>query len=210
MATPSDDTGDERPERSFTEALVEQTRADGIDLVGPGGLLAGLTTQALEAGLAVEMDEHLGYAKHPVVGRNHGNSRNGARSKTVLTEVGPVDIEVPRDRDGSLDPQTVHNGLDGVDSMVTSLTAKELTTGEVEAHVAEVYATTISQETISKITDRVLGELAEWQTRPLDRATFAPCAAENPRDPHRRQDQCSPTPPRLENSRRYDSKPAER
>jgi putative transposase len=80
---------------------VEQARADGVDLVGPGGLLAGLTKQVLEAGLEVEMDEHLGYAKHAVEGRNRGNSRNGTRSKTVLTEIGPVEIEVPRDRDAS-------------------------------------------------------------------------------------------------------------
>jgi len=176
VATPSDDSIDDgRPDRSLAEQLVEQARADGIDLVGPGGLLAGLTKQVLEAGLEVEMDEHLGYSKPAAEGRNHGNSRNGTRSKTVLTEIGPVDIEVPRDRDSSVDPETVRKGqrrLGGVDSMVISLTAKGLTTGEVEAHLAEVYSTTISRETISKITDRVLGELAEWQTRPLDRGRF--------------------------------------
>ena len=175
VATPSDEAGEGRPERSIAEQLVEQARTDGIDLVGPGGLLAGLTKQVLEAGLEVEMEEHLGYAKHAVEGRNLANSRNGGRSKRVITEIGPVDIEVPRDRDSSFDPQTVRKGqrrLDGVDSMVISLTAKGLTTGEVEAHLAEVYSTTISRETISKITDRVLGELAEWQTRPLDRGRF--------------------------------------
>jgi len=97
VPTPPDDRGDDRPDRSLVEQLVEQARADGVDLVGPGGLLAGLTKQVLEAGLEVEMDEHLGYAKHAVEGRNQGNSRNGSRSKTVLTEIGPVDIEVPRE-----------------------------------------------------------------------------------------------------------------
>jgi putative transposase len=172
VAKPPHDDEQQRPDQSLAEQLVEQARADGVDLVGPGGLLAGLTKQVLEAGLEVEMDEHLGYAKHAVDGRNGGNSRNGTRSKTVLTEIGPVEVEVPRDRDSSFEPQTVRKGqrrLDGVDSMVISLTAKGLTTGEVEAHLAEVYSTTISRETISKITDRVLGELAEWQTRPLDR-----------------------------------------
>jgi putative transposase len=113
-----------------------------------------------------------GYPKHAVQGRNLDNSRNGTRSKRVLTEIGPVDIDVPRDRESSFDPKTVRKDqrrLGGLDSMVISLTAKGLTTGEVEAHLAEVYSTTISRETISKITDRVLGELAEWQTRPLDR-----------------------------------------
>ena len=118
-------------------------------MVGPGGLLAGLTKQVLEAGLEVEVEEHLGYEKHAAEGRNLGNSRNGTRSKTVLTEIGPVEVDVPRDRDSSFDPQTVRKGqrrLDGVDSMVISLTAKGLTTGEVEAHLAEVYSTTISRE----------------------------------------------------------------
>src|SRR5947207_9992511 len=108
VVEPLDEQG--RPERSLAEQLVDRARADGVGLVGPGGLLAGLTKQVLEAGLEVEMDEHLGYAKHAVEGRNHGNSRNGSRTKTVLTEIGPVDIDVPRDRDSSFDPQTVRKG----------------------------------------------------------------------------------------------------
>ena len=117
------------------------------------------------------MDEHLGYEKH-ARGRDGGNSRNGTRSKTVITEVGPVDIDVPRDRDGTFEPKTVkkrQRRLHGVDSMVISLTAKGLTTGEVQAHLAEVYGTDVSRETISKITDPVLEELADWLNRPLDR-----------------------------------------
>ena len=172
VVTPPDETNAQRPDRSLAEQLVERARADGRSLVGPGGLLADLTKQVLETGLEVEMEEHVGYAKHAAEGRNHGNSRNGTRSKTVITEIGPVEIDVPRDRDGTFEPLTVRKGqrrLDGVDSMVISLTAKGLTTGEVEAHLAEVYSTDISRETISKITDRVLGEMAEWQTRPLDR-----------------------------------------
>src|SRR3954471_3319815 len=95
VVTPPLEDDEGRSERSLAEQLVERARADGVDLVGPGGLLAGLTKQVLEAGLEVEMDEHLGYAKHAVEGRNHGNSRNGSRTKTVLTEIGPVDIDVP-------------------------------------------------------------------------------------------------------------------
>lgn len=172
VATLPDDTSEERPGRSLAERLIDEARADGKSLVGPGGLLSELTKQVLETGLEVEMEEHLGYAKHAAEGRNHGNSRNGTRSKTVITEIGPIELEVPRDRDGSFEPATVRKNqrrLDGVDSMVISLTAKGLTTGEVEAHLAEVYSTNISRETISKITDRVLGELADWQNRPLDR-----------------------------------------
>jgi len=157
---------------AIAEQLVDQARNDGVDLVGPDGLLGQLTKQVLEAGLEVEMDEHLGYEKHAHEGRDGANSRNGTRSKTVITEVGPVEIDAPRDRDGSFEPATVkkrQRRLNGVDSMVISLTAKGLTTGEVEAHLAETYGTDISRETISKITDAVLEDIGMWQNRPLDR-----------------------------------------
>jgi len=157
---------------AIAERLVEQARTDGVDLVGPEGLLGKLTKQVLEAGLEVEMEEHLGYDKHNPEGRNGGNSRNGTRSKEVITEIGPVEIDTPRDRDGTFDPKTVkkrQRRLGGVDSMVISLTAKGLTTGEVQAHLAETYGTDVSRETISKITDRVLDDLADWANRPLDR-----------------------------------------
>jgi putative transposase len=75
--------------------LVEQARAEGVDLVGPGGLLAGLTKTVLETALESEMSEHLGYDKHDPAGRNGGNSRNGTRTKTVLTEIGPVPSRYP-------------------------------------------------------------------------------------------------------------------
>ena len=174
VATPptNNNEDDGRLDQSVAEELVAKARAEGVDLVGPGGLLGDLTKQILETGLEVEMDEHLGYAKHDAAGRDGGNSRNGTRSKTVITEVGPVDIAVPRDRDSSFEPATVkkrQRRLNGVDSMVISLTAKGLTTGEVQAHLAETYGTDVSRETISKITDRVLDDLADWQNRPLDR-----------------------------------------
>jgi transposase-like protein len=158
---------------SIAEQLVEQARADGVDLVGPNGLLGQLTKKILEAGLEVEMDEHLGYPKHDPAGREAGsNSRNGTRSKTVTTEVGPVQIDVPRDRDGSFEPKTVRKRqrrLHGVDSMVISLCSKGLTTGEIQAHLAETYGTEVSRETISKITDAVVEEMTDWLHRPLDR-----------------------------------------
>ncbi|MCP4319869.1 MAG: IS256 family transposase [Hyphomicrobiales bacterium] len=159
-------------EKQLAEELVERARNDGVELVGPGGLLSGLTKNVLEAGLEAEMSEHLGYDKHDPAGRNKANSRNGTRAKKLLTDVGPVDIEVPRDRDGSFEPVLVkkrQRRLTGVDEMVISLTAKGLTTGEVAAHMAEVYGTDVSRDTISRITDRVIGEMSEWQNRPLDR-----------------------------------------
>jgi putative transposase len=84
-------------DRQFAEELVERARNEGVDLVGPGGLLSGLTKNVLVAGLEAEMSEHLGYEIHAPTGKNTGNSRNGTRSKKVLTDVGPVEIEVPRD-----------------------------------------------------------------------------------------------------------------
>ena len=172
VTPPSNDDDDGRLDQSVAEELVARARADGVDLVGPGGLLGDLTKQILETGLEVEMDEHLGYTKHDAAGRDGGNSRNGARSKTVITEVGPVEVDVPRDRDSSFEPAIVkkrQRRLHGVDAMVISLTAKGLTTGEVQAHLVETYGTDVSRETISKITDLVLDDLAEWQNRPLDR-----------------------------------------
>jgi transposase-like protein len=114
-------------------------------------MLAEVTRRVLETGLQVEMSEHLGYDKHAVEGRNGGNSRNGTRSTTVLTDIGPVDIDVPRDRDGGFAPQTVkkrRRRLGGVDAMVISLCATGLTTGEISAHLAEVYGADVSRETI--------------------------------------------------------------
>jgi len=151
--------------------LAGQARTQGVSLVGEGGLLQQLTKRVLEAALEGEMDSHLGYGKHERDGRVDGNARNGRRSKTFVTEAGPVQLDVPRDRDGSFAPQIVRKRqrrLSGVDNLVVSLTAKGLTTGEVAAHLAEVYGTSVSKETISTITDRVLDGMSEWQNRPLD------------------------------------------
>jgi transposase-like protein len=151
--------------------LAAQARAQGVSLLGRDGLLQQLTKRFLEASLDAEMDEHLGYGRHELAGRNGGNSRNGKRSKTLLTEVGPVPIEVPRDRDGSFTPAIVakrQRRFGGIDDLVISLTAKGLTTGEVAAHLGEVYGAEVSKDHISTITDRVLDTLGEWQNRPLD------------------------------------------
>ena len=158
-------------DQELAQQLVDRAKAEGVKLTGPGGLLGDLTKRVLEAGLEGEMDGHLGYAKHTVEGRDGGNSRNGTRTKTVITDVGPVDIDVPRDRDGTFEPVIVRKHqrrLGGVDDMVLSLSAKGLTTGEISAHLAEVYGASVSKDTVSAITDRVLGEITDWQSRPLD------------------------------------------
>ena len=126
-------------QQRLAEELVEQARAEGVELVGQGGRLTRLTKSVLETALEAEMTQHLGYDKHDPMGRNGGNSRNGTRTKTVVTEIGPVDIEVPRDREGSFEPAIVRKRqrrLTGVDDIVLSLTARGLTTGEIAAHFA--------------------------------------------------------------------------
>ena len=162
-------------QQQLARELVEKARAEGVELVGPGGLLAGLTKTVLETALDAEMTEHLGYDRHDPAGRDGGNSRNGTRSKTVLTEIGPVQIEVPRDRDSTFDPVIVRKRqrrLDGIDQIVLSLTARGLTTGEIAAHFEEVYGAKVSKDTISRITDKVIEEMTEWRNRPLDRTWF--------------------------------------
>jgi putative transposase len=162
-------------EEELARQLAERARAEGLSLTGPGGLLGRLTKVVLESALEGEMDAHLGYARHDRAGDGSGNSRNGHRDKTVLTGAGPVQVSVPRDRDGSFGPVIVakrQRRLGGIDDIVVSLVAKGLTTGEVQAHLAEIYGAQVSRETISTITDRVLDGLAEWQSRPLDPAWF--------------------------------------
>jgi putative transposase len=152
-------------------SLVDRARDGGLRLTGEGGLLQQLTKRVLESALDGEITDHLGYEAHEAAGRGSGNSRNGTRSKTVLTDVGPVQLDVPRDRDGSFTPQIVRKRqrrLSGVDEMVISLAAKGLTTGEISAHLAEVYGAQVSKATISTITDKVIDGMLEWQNRPLD------------------------------------------
>jgi transposase-like protein len=122
------------------------------------------------------MTEHLRYEKHDPAGAGMGNIRNGTRSNTVLTEnTGQVEIDVPRDRAGTFEPQIVkkrQRRLNGVDEVVLSLYSKGLTTGEISAHFAEIYGASVSKETISRITDKVLEEMNDWVARPLE-STYA-------------------------------------
>jgi putative transposase len=159
-------------EQLAAEEMVRRAREQGLSLTGPDGLLKQLTKTVLETALNQELTGHLGHEKHgqPVAGS--GNVRNGTRPKTVLTEsTGQVQVEVPRDRDGTFEPQIVRKRqrrLAGVDEIVLSLYAKGLTTGEISAHFAEIYGAAVSRETISRITDKVIEEMQSWQARPLD------------------------------------------
>ena len=165
------ETGLDGLDEQLVEQLVSRARAGGLKLTGEGGVLQQLTKRLLESALDGEITDHLGYDKHDPAGRGTGNSRNGTRSKTVLTDIGPVRVDVPRDRDASFEPKIVakrQKRLTGVDEMVISLAAKGLTTGEIAAHLAEVYGAEVSRQTISTITDKVIEGMVEWQNRPLD------------------------------------------
>ena len=176
-ATQNDQTGRKKRAEPSAEAkaaaeLVRAAKEQGLSLTGPDGLLRQLTKTVLETALNEEMTEHLGYEKHESAGVESGNVRNGTRPKTVLTDsTGPVQIDVPRDRAGTFEPQIVRKRqrrLSGVDEVVLSLYAKGLTTGEISAHFAEIYGASVSKETISRITDKVIEEMTDWSHRPLD------------------------------------------
>jgi len=158
-------------EEQLVRQLVGHARAEGLKLTGEGGLLARLTKVVVESALEGEMDDHLGYGKHDPAGRNGENSRNGTRSKTLVTEAGPVEITVPRDRESSFEPKIVakrQRRAAGIDDLVVSLSAKGLTHGEISAHLAEIYGAEVSKQTITTITDRVVEGMGSWQNRPLD------------------------------------------
>jgi putative transposase len=154
------------------QGLLDKARADGLSLAGPDGLLSRITKTVLESALTAELDEHLGYERGDPAGRGAGNQRNGRSQKTVHTDVGSVRIDVPRDRNGEFEPQIVPKHVrrvEGFDESITSLYAKGLTTGEIQEHLSEIYGVDVSRELISKITDKVVEEMNEWQSRPLER-----------------------------------------
>jgi putative transposase len=161
------------PEQAAAAAMVAEAKARGLELTGPNGLLKLFTKNVLETALNEEMTEHIGHEKNQVdEGRESTNVRNGSRGKTVVSDAaGEVRIDVPRDREGTFEPQIVkkrQRRLTEVDEIVLSLYAKGLTTGEISAHFAEIYGASISKETVSRITDKVVAEMTEWSTRPLD------------------------------------------
>src|SRR6201982_3989613 len=151
--------------------LLGKAQAEGVELLGPDGLLSQVTKAVLERALAEELTGHLGYDKNDPAGRGSGNSRNGATPKTVLTDAGAVDLAVPRDRNGTFEPQIVRKGqtrLKGFNDRIIALYARGMTTRDIRAHLREMYDVEVSADLISRVTDAVAEELAEWQSRPLD------------------------------------------
>ena len=155
----------------LADQLLGKAQAEGAGLLGPDGLLSQVTKAVLERALAEEMTGHLGYDKHDPAGRGSGNNRNGTTGKTVLTDIGAVDLAVPRDRNGTFEPQIVRKGqtrLEGFNDRIIALYARGMSTRDIRAHLREMYEVDVSPALISRVTDAMLEELAEWQSRPLE------------------------------------------
>jgi transposase-like protein len=159
-------------DEQLADELLGRAQSEGVELLGPDGLLSQVTKAVLERALGEEMTEHLGYEKHDPAGRGSGNSRNGTTGKRLRTEIGGIDLDVPRDRNGSFEPRIVRKGqtrLDGFNERIIALYARGLSTRDIRAHLREMYDVEVSADLISRVTDAVLEELQEWQSRPLDR-----------------------------------------
>ncbi|WP_425248690.1 IS256 family transposase [Auritidibacter ignavus] len=157
------------------DELFARIDAGEIELTGNGGVIPELIKEALERGLQAEMTSHLGYGpgdrEAKAVTDRLVNARNGSYSKTVASEVGDIELTVPRDRDGSFTPRLVPKGsrrLGGLDEMIISLYAGGMTIRDIQHHLAVTIGTELSYETIANITDAVLEAVVEWQNRPLE------------------------------------------
>lgn len=160
-----------RREELLAQLIEECGVKDAEELFGKNGLLKELTKGVLEKALANELTHHLGYEKHAVDGRNTGNSRNGTSRKTVKSEFGDIRVNVPRDRNGDFEPKIIgkhQTRLGGLDERVISMYARGMTTRDIAAHLRELYGIEVSAEFISQVTNTVLQEATEWQSRPLD------------------------------------------
>jgi hypothetical protein len=162
---------------ALTLLAQDRVRGGGLRLVGEDGLLPAITQHLMQAALEAELEEHLAAEAECGGGRGSrsgGNGRNGYRTKKVMSEVGPITLQIPRDRLGTFRPRILPKGArrtGALDEMVLSLTARGMTSEEIVAHLEEVYGMKTSKETISTITDKALDSMNEWRTRPLKRST---------------------------------------
>src|SRR5688572_17726195 len=148
---------------------------EGLDpeqVTGPGGLLMQLAGRVIETALGAELSEHLGYPPGQAPPGGAGNVRNGSTPKTLKTELGEVAVRTPRDRQGSFDPQLVgkrQTRLAGLDDRVLDMYAGGMTVRDIASHLQRLYGVQVGRDTISRVTDAVLEDIAAWRTRPLER-----------------------------------------
>ena len=166
-------TAGSEPATDFKKSLMDQVRAaGGTQAVDTKQLFQKLVKETLEALLELEMEEHLGYPKHDPAGRGSGNSRNGTGGKTVRGDFGEIEIETPRDRNSSFEPKIVakrQTSIGNFNEAVISLYARGMTTREIEQHIKEMYGVEISPQFVSRATEELQQQIAEWQSRPLER-----------------------------------------
>src|SRR5579871_7013734 len=140
-------------------------------LVGSGGVLAGLTKRLLERAMEVELTDHLGYEHGESPPGGAGNTRNGSTPKTLATEHGPVEIETPRDRDGTFEPRIVRKRqrrFEGFDEKIIALYSRGLSTRDIQAYLQDLYGVEVGRDLISRVTDAVMDDARAWATRPLE------------------------------------------
>ena len=166
-------TGGGRPviDEATLDELMSRIDEDGLELLGPEGVLTELTSKIMNRALEAEMTDLLGYERGDIAGWGSGNNRNGHSSKTVLTDAGAVPVVVPRDRNGEFEPVTVpkhRRRLSGFNEMVCGLLSRGMTTRDICGQLEDTYGVEISPELVSKITDAILPEVRDWQNRALD------------------------------------------
>jgi len=173
LTTESGDAGFEGPviDEATLNALMAKVRDEGLELLGPDGVLTGLTSQIMNRALDAELSEHLGYEKGDKAGWGSGNSRNGHFPKTVKTDAGEIPVQVPRDRNGEFEPELVPKGarrITGFNDLVCGLLGRGMSTRDICAQMSETYGVEMSPTLVSKITDTIMPEVAEWRNRTLD------------------------------------------
>lgn len=160
-------------EISKADALIDellQDCEDPKDILSKSGLLGQLTKRLVERSLEAEMSDHLGYEPGSPEGRGTGNNRNGKGKKTIISDSGPVEIEVPRDRNSSFEPELVkkrQRRLTGFDQKVLSLYARGMSTRDIQAEFADTYGAEVSPTLISNVTNAVMEDVKAWRSRPL-------------------------------------------
>jgi len=157
------------PDEVIDELLAGAGTEEAI--AGPGGLLSQLTKRLVERAMEVELTDHLGYEPHQEPPGGTGNTRNGSTPKRLITEHGEVQVDTPRDRAGSFEPQIVRKRqrrFEGFDDKILALYARGMSTRDISAHLQEIYGVQVGRDLISKVTDAVLEDATAWQNRPLD------------------------------------------
>ena len=188
----------------LTDEVIDQLLAGARteeEIVGPGGVLAQLTTRLVERALSAELTADLGYEPHQEPPGGTGNTGNGSTPKTLATEHGPVEVRTPRDRKGSFEPQLVRKRqrrFQGFDDKILALYSRGMSTRDIEAHLAELYGVNVGRDLISRVTDAVIEDAREWQQRPLDDVyPIAFARRARPQDPRGRDGAAQGLLPRL-------------